>query len=132
MSTIGGRILPELSLPTFSSREQSGVQFLEDRDEYLKLESFDERLKLTLCPNLLQKNLPKTGLWQPKNILTLMWSLKYYLVQIWNKESSHTQGHRFINVRNGSKASHLLKYAILGTTLQTPMSELEVIEAVTS
>jgi len=29
-------------------------------------------------------------------------------------------------------ASHLLKYAVLGTPLQPPMSELEVIEAVTS
>jgi hypothetical protein len=29
-------------------------------------------------------------------------------------------------------ASHLLKYAVLGTSLQTPMLELEVIEAVTS
>jgi len=29
-------------------------------------------------------------------------------------------------------ASHLLKYAVLGTSLQPPMSELEVIEAVTS
>jgi hypothetical protein len=29
-------------------------------------------------------------------------------------------------------SSHLLKYAVLGTSLQPPMSELEVIEAVTS
>jgi len=29
-------------------------------------------------------------------------------------------------------ASHLLKYAVLGTSLQLPMSELEVLEAVTS
>jgi len=29
-------------------------------------------------------------------------------------------------------ASHLLKYAVLGTSLQPPMSELEVIEAITS
>ena len=29
-------------------------------------------------------------------------------------------------------ASHLLKYAVLGTSLQPPMSELEIIEAVIS
>jgi len=45
--TTGGQILPELSLPTFSSRDQSAVHFLKDLDEYLKLKSVDERLKLT-------------------------------------------------------------------------------------
>jgi len=33
--TTGGQILPELSLPAFSSREQSTVHFLKDLDEYL-------------------------------------------------------------------------------------------------
>ena len=46
-TTSGGQILPELSLPTFSSREQSAVHFLKDLDEYFKLKSVDERLKLT-------------------------------------------------------------------------------------
>jgi hypothetical protein len=41
--TFGGQILLELSLPTFSSREQSSVHFLNDFDEYLKLQSFDQR-----------------------------------------------------------------------------------------
>ena len=35
--TSGGQILPELSLPTFGSREQSAVHILKDLDEYLKL-----------------------------------------------------------------------------------------------
>jgi len=46
--TIGGQIFPELSFPTFSSREQSAVHFLKDLDEYLKLKSVDDRLKFTL------------------------------------------------------------------------------------
>ena len=46
--TIRGQILPKLSLPTFGSREQSAVHFLKDLDEYLKLKSVAERLKLTL------------------------------------------------------------------------------------
>jgi len=40
-ATREGQILPELSLPTFSSREQSAVHFLKDPDEYLKLKSVD-------------------------------------------------------------------------------------------
>jgi len=52
--TSGGQILPELSLPTFSSREQSAVHFLKDLDEYLKLKSVDERLKLTLVSKSLR------------------------------------------------------------------------------
>jgi hypothetical protein len=46
--TIEGQILPELSLPTSSSREQSAVHFFKDTDEYLKLKSVDERLRLTV------------------------------------------------------------------------------------
>jgi hypothetical protein len=41
-TTTGGQTLPELCLPTFSSRKQ-------DPDEYVKLKSDDERLKLTLA-----------------------------------------------------------------------------------
>jgi hypothetical protein len=52
--TIGGQILPELSFPTFSSREQSAVHSLKDLDEYLKLKSVDERLKLTLVSKSLR------------------------------------------------------------------------------
>jgi hypothetical protein len=48
LTSSGGQILPELSLPTFSSREQSAVHFLKDLDEYFKLKSVIERLKLTL------------------------------------------------------------------------------------
>jgi hypothetical protein len=36
-TTSGKQILPKLSLPTFSSQEQSAVHFLKDLDEYLKL-----------------------------------------------------------------------------------------------
>jgi len=39
--TIGGQILPEFSLPTFSSREQSAVHFLKDPDEHFKIKSVD-------------------------------------------------------------------------------------------
>jgi hypothetical protein len=46
--TTGGQILPELSLLTFSIREQTAVHFSKDLDEYLKLKSVDEHLKLTL------------------------------------------------------------------------------------
>jgi len=74
--TIGGQILSEISLPTFSSREQSAVHFLKDLDEYLKLKSVDERLKLTLVSKSLTEEFVKTGLWQLKNILTVMKSLK--------------------------------------------------------
>jgi len=57
--TSGGQILPELSLPTFSSREQSAVHFLKDLDEYLKLKSVDERLKLTLVSKSLTEEFAK-------------------------------------------------------------------------
>ena len=57
--TIGGQILPELFLPTFSSREQSAVHFLKDLDEYLKLKSVDECLKLTLVSKSLTEEFAK-------------------------------------------------------------------------
>jgi hypothetical protein len=40
-TTIGGQILPELSLPIFSSREQSAVHFLKDLEECPKLKLAD-------------------------------------------------------------------------------------------
>ena len=57
--------------------------------------------------------------------------------QFWSKESQlHTRAQfyccRYDKSTDGSTISHLLKYAVLGTSLQPPMSELEVIEAVTS
>ena len=57
--TIGGQILSELSFRTFSSREQSVVQFLKDLDEYLKLKSVDERLKLTVVSKSLTEEFAK-------------------------------------------------------------------------
>jgi len=60
-----------------------------------------------------------------------------FLDQFWSKESqSHTRAQiyrcRYHKFTDGSMASHLLKYAVLGTSLQPPVSELEIIEAVTS
>jgi len=55
----GGQILPELSLPTFSSPEQSAVHFLKDLDEYLKLKSVDERLRLTRMSKSLTEEFAK-------------------------------------------------------------------------
>ena len=46
--TTGGNILPELSLPTFNSSEQSAVRSFKDLAEYLKLKSVVERLMLTV------------------------------------------------------------------------------------
>jgi hypothetical protein len=56
---IGGQILPELSLPTFSSQQQNTVHFLKDLDEYLKLKSADERLKLTVVSKSLIEGFAK-------------------------------------------------------------------------
>jgi hypothetical protein len=58
-TTSGGQILSELSLPTFSSQEQSAVHFLKDLDEYFKLKSVDERLKVTLVSKSLTEEFAK-------------------------------------------------------------------------
>ena len=136
--TIGGQILPELSLPTFSSREQSAVHFLKDLDEYLKLKSVDERLKLTLVSKSLTEEFAKNWFMATKEHINSYEEFKIkFLDQFWSKESqSHTRAQiyrcRYDKSTDGCMASHLLKYAVLGTSLQPPMSELEVIEAVTS
>ena len=59
-----------------------------------------------------------------------------FLDLFWSKESqSHTRAQiyrcRYDKSTDGSMASHLLKYVVLGISLQPPMSELEVTEAVT-
>ena len=137
-TTSGGRTLPELCLPTFSSPEQSAVHFLKDLDEYLKLKSDDERLKLTLVSKSLTEESIKKWFLATKEHITSYVEFKINcLDQFWSKESqSHTRARiyrcTYDKSTDGSTASHLLKYAWSGTSLQSPMSELEVIEAVTS
>jgi len=57
------------------------------------------------------------------------------LDQFWNKKpQSHTRAQIYrsrYKSTDCSMASHHLQYAVLGTSLQPPVSELEVIEAVT-
>jgi hypothetical protein len=60
-----------------------------------------------------------------------------FLDQFWSKElQPYTRAQiyrcRYDKSTDDSMASHLMKYAVLGTSLQLPMSEREVIEAVTS
>jgi hypothetical protein len=60
-----------------------------------------------------------------------------HLDRFWFKESqSHTRAQiyrcRYDKSTDGSVASRFFKYAVLGRSLQPPMSELEVIEAVTN
>jgi len=60
-----------------------------------------------------------------------------HLDRFWvNESQSHTRAQiyrcRYDKSTDGSVASRLLKYAVLGTSLLPPMSELEVIEAVTN
>jgi len=51
--------LLELALPTRSSQEHSTVHFLKDLDEYLKLKSGNEHLKLTLVSKSLTEEFAK-------------------------------------------------------------------------
>ena len=137
-TTSRGQILQELFLPTFSSREQSAVQFLKDLDEYLKLKSVDERMKLTLVSISLTEEFAKNWFMATEEHIKSYEQFKIkFLDQVWSKESqSHTRAQiyrcRYDKSTDGSMASHLLKYAVLGTSLQPPRSELEVIEAVIS
>ena len=60
-----------------------------------------------------------------------------FLDQFWSKESqSHTRAQIYRcwydKSTDSSMASYILKYAVLGTSLQPPMSELGVTEVVTS
>jgi len=97
--TIGWQILPELSLLTCSSQEQSAVHFLKDLDEYLKLKSVDEHLKLTLVSKSLTEEFAKSWFMATKEHINSYEEFKIkFLDQFWSKESqSHTRA-RFINV----------------------------------
>ena len=125
-TTSGGQILPELSFPTFRYREQSSVHFLKDIDEYLKLKSVDEHLKLTLVSKSLTEEFAKNWCMATKEHINSYEESKIkFLDQFWNKESqSHKRPQiyrcRYYKSTDGSMASHLLKYAVLGISLQPP------------
>jgi hypothetical protein len=89
----GGQILQELSLPTFSSREQSTVHFLKDLDEYFKLKSVDELLKLTLMSKSLTEEFAKNWFMAINEHINSYEEFKIkFLDQFWRKESqSHTR-----------------------------------------
>jgi len=111
---------------------------LKDLDVYLKLKSVDECLKLTLVSKSLTEEFAKNWFMATKEHINSYEEFKIkFLDQFWSKESQlHTRAQfyccRYDKSTDGSTISHLLKYAVLGTSLQPPMSELEVIEAVTS
>jgi len=91
--TIGGQILPELSLPTFSSQEQSAVHFLKDLDEYLKLKSVAERLKLTLVSKSLTEEFAKNWFMANKEHTNSYEEFRIkFLNQFWSKESQSHKG----------------------------------------
>jgi len=92
-TTSGGQILPELSLLTFSSREQSAVHFLKDLDEYFKLKSVDERLKLTLVSKSLTEEYAKNWFMAIKEHISSYEEFKIkFLDQFWSKESVTHKG----------------------------------------
>jgi hypothetical protein len=134
----GSQVLPELALPKFSSRDQNAVQFIKDLDEYLKLKSVDERLKLALISKCLTEEFAKSWFMTTKDHIASYEEFKVkFLGQFWSKElQSHTRAQiyrcRYDKSTDGSMASHLLKYGVLGTSLQPPMSEQEIIEAITT
>ena len=114
------------------------VHFLKDLDEYLKLKSVDERLKLALVSKSLAEEFAKNWFMATKEHINSYEEFKIkFLDQIWNKESqSHTRAQiyrcSYDKSTDSCMVSHLLKYAVLGTSLKPPMSQLEIIEAVTS
>jgi hypothetical protein len=92
-TTSKGQILPELSLPTFSSREQSAVHFLKGPDEYLKLNSVDKHLKLTLVSKSLTEEFAANWFMATKDHINSYEKFKItFLDQFWIKElQSHTR-----------------------------------------
>ena len=85
-TTSGGQIMPELSLPTFSSLEQSALHFLKYLDEYLKLKSVEERLKLTLVSKSLTEEFAKNWFMATKEHINSYEEFKItFLDQFWSK-----------------------------------------------
>jgi len=97
--TTGGKILPELALPTFSSREHNAVNSLKVLAENLKLKSLDERLKLTLLSKSLREKFVKIWFMATKEHIN---SYEEFKIKFWINfgvsNRSHAQGYRFIDV----------------------------------
>jgi hypothetical protein len=125
--TTGGHILPELSLPTFNSLEQSAVHFLKDFDEYLNLKLVDERLKLTLVSKSLTEEFAKKNWFMAtKEHINSYEEFKIkYLDQFWSKESqSHTRAQiyrcRYDKFTDGSMASQMFEICSVRHITTTP------------
>ena len=98
-TTCGGQSLPELSLPTCCSTEQSAVNFFKNLDEYLKLKSVDEHLKLTLVSKSLTEKFAKNLFMVTKGHINSYEEFKItFFINFGVKNHSLTQGHRFIDV----------------------------------
>ena len=85
------------------------------------------------------RNLNSTVRGEGRNLNVLRcWRVKInFLDQFWSNESQSQTGaqiyqRRYGKCTDGSVASHLVNYAVLGTSLQPPVSEQEATEAVTS
>jgi hypothetical protein len=81
------QILLELALLTLSSQEHSTVHFVKDLDEYLKLKSGNEHLKLTLVSKSLTEELAKNWSLATKEHNSYEEFKRKFLDQFWSKES---------------------------------------------
>jgi len=86
--TNGSQILLELALLILSSGGQCTVHFLKDHDEYLKLKSGNEHLKLSLVSKSLTEEFAKNwSIATKEHINSYVEFKRKFLDQFWSKES---------------------------------------------
>ena len=131
--------LSELTLPTFTdSSTQIVVTFLRDLDQYFKLKSVPEGLKLPLASRALADPYAKSWMQAVYHDLHSYDEFKQKFMQLlWNevRQSSVRVSifqDRYDRRSGETMQSHFLKYAGLAANLQPPLSELDLVNALIS
>jgi len=130
--------LCELTLPTFSdSTKQVPIHFIRDLDQYFKLRQTPDELRLPLVFRAIQEPFAKQWLPSSFDKLKSYEFKKAFMELLWNP--SHQASIRSsiyldkYNPNSGeSYMDHYIRYANLASTLDPPMTEMDLLSALTS
>jgi hypothetical protein len=132
-------MLNELSLPTFDNcNKQSVVMFLRDLDLYFEVKKIPEKLKLPLVLRAIRDPFAKNWVSAEYQKIDSYQGFKEQFAKLfWNElEQSRVrcdiyQG-KYDRREGESMTEHYVRYASLAANLQPPMTEYDIVTALTS
>jgi hypothetical protein len=131
--------LCELTLPSFSdSTKQVPIHFIRDRDQYFNLRQTPDELRLPWVFRAIQEPFAKQWLFSPFDKLKGYDEFKKAFTELlWNPSRQDSiRSSIYLDKYNPNSGEsymdHYIRYANLASTLDPPMTEMDLLSALTS